>query len=99
MISNADKIKFNLDIAERMIDYISRKIHNDNTTIGMLNSAYEYETFFGTKADDEKLAELKRNVEALGILTKYRSDLMDYAAGISSTEPSLDLSSIENFAF
>ena len=95
-------IKNKLDIADKMIDCVQRKIQTTENMMGMVNSAYEYETFFGNVQNKTALNELKTNGEALHILLKYRTDLLNYAAGIGGSEPDLSdygLSDLENFSF
>lgn len=91
-----NNIKDELDVLDKMIDHVQRKIRSNENIIGAINSTYEYETFFGTKTNQTEIDEMKLNVQALGVLLTYRSDLMNYAVGIGS-KPSLTLPQGFNF--
>lgn len=94
MFTDAENIKYELDILDKMIDHVQRKIRSTENIMGMLNSSYEYETFVGYKPDMGTIAEAKLNSMALAKMLTYRSDLMDYASGIEQSAPSLDLTNI-----
>jgi hypothetical protein len=80
-------IKNKLDVLDKMIDHVQRKIRSNENIMGAINSTYEYDTFFGPKPNEDAINEMKLNVEALGILLKYRTDLMDYSIGVTNSEP------------
>jgi hypothetical protein len=86
-------IKNKLDIVDKMIDYVQRKIRSNESLMGMVNSTYEYETFFGYNVNTDELDEMKLNVKALDALLEYRTELLNYGAEVTghSTEPTLTL--------
>lgn len=87
-------IKNELDILDKMIDHVQRKIRSNDNMMGMVNSTYEYETFFGIKADEKALNEGRANSEALSRMLNYRSYLMNNAVGINVETVTLDLTNI-----
>ena len=80
-------IKNKLDVLDKMIDHVQRKIRSNESIMGAINSTYEYDTFFGPKPNEDAISKMKLNVDALGILLKYRTDRMDYSIGITDSEP------------
>lgn len=88
MISNADTIKYNLDIVDKMISHVQSKVYTDNTMMGMVQSGDEHDE----TSKEQKLL----NANALRVLVNYRAKLLNYAAGLGE-EPSLELPDGFNF--
>ena len=92
-------IKNKLDVLDKMIDHVQRKIRSNDSMMGMVNSTFEYETFTGVKENTSAITEMQLNVKALGVLLDYRAALMNYSLGINgqTEEPTLTLP--EGFKF
>lgn len=99
MIQDADQIKYNLDIVEKMILFVEKQIRSNENIMGLMSSSFEYETFFGYSVDEDKKKEVAANVEMLPKLIKYRSDLLNYAAGIDNTAPDFPTDLPRDFTF
>lgn len=99
MFTDAQAVKYELDILDKMIDLVQRKIHANSTMMGMVNGAYEYDTFTGYKVDETELQKARDNAKVLGLLLDYRSALMNYALK-GGTEPELITDDLpEGFSF
>ena len=99
MIQDADQIKYNLDVVEKMISLVEKQIRSNENIMGIMSSSFEYETYFGYAVDEDKINALKANVEMLPKLIKYRSDLLNYAAGINDTAPDFPTDLPQDFTF
>lgn len=87
-------IKHELDVLDKMIDYVQRKIRSNENIISAINSNFEYETFSGIKPNERALNEVRANSEALHRMLTYRSYLMNKAVGLTAETLTLDLSGI-----
>ena len=90
-IMTIEEIKASLDVCDKMIDALNRKMYSNESIMGMLNDAFE------RMSEDEK-EQYAVNRQQLTKLLDYRSLLLNEAINIMSSGD-IPLTKIDGFSF
>lgn len=86
-----EEIKASLDICDKMIDALNRKMYSNESIMGMMSDAFE------RMSEDEK-EQYAVNRQQLTSLLNYRSSLLNEAIDVMSSSD-VPLTKIEGFSF
>lgn len=86
-----EEIKASLDICDKMIDALNRKMYSNESIMGMMSDAFE------RMSEDEK-EQYAVNRQQLTSLLNYRSSLLNKAIDVMSSSD-VPLTKIEGFSF
>lgn len=86
-----EEIKASLDVCDKMIDALNRKMYSNESIMGMMSDAFE------RMSEDEK-EQYAVNRQQLTSLLNYRSSLLNEAIDVMSSSD-VQLTKIEGFSF
>jgi hypothetical protein len=86
-----EEIKASLDVCDKMIDALNRKMYSNESIMGMMSDAFE------RMSEDEK-EQYAVNRQQLTSLLNYRSSLLNEAIDVMSSSD-VPLTKIEGFSF
>lgn len=86
-----EEIKASLDVCDKMIDALNRKMYSNESIMGMMSDAFE------RMSEDEK-EKYAVNRQQLTSLLNYRSSLLNEAIDVMSSSD-VPLTKIEGFSF
>jgi hypothetical protein len=86
-----EEIKASLDVCDKMIDALNRKMYSNVSIMGMMSDAFE------RMSEDEK-EQYAVNRQQLTSLLNYRSSLLNEAIDVMSSSD-VPLTKIEGFSF
>lgn len=86
-----EEIKTSLDVCDKMIDALNRKMYSNESIMGMMSDAFE------RMSEDEK-EQYAVNRQQLTSLLNYRSSLLNEAIDVMSSSD-VPLTKIEGFSF
>ena len=86
-----EEIKASLDVCDKMIDALNRKMYSNESIMGMMSDAFE------RMSEDEK-EQYAVNRQQLTSLLNYRSSLLNEAIDVMSSSD-VPLIKIEGFSF
>lgn len=90
-IMTIEEIKASLDVCDKMIDALNRKMYSNESIMGMMSDAFE------RMSEDEK-EQYAVNRQQLTSLLNYRSSLLNEAIDVMSSSD-VPLTKIDGFSF